>query len=322
MLHKHISHLLVISFCFFAFLIGLLFYEYRSLLYYRDRLQTVKKEYRANMHMIKQWIVDYQGAKDRLQQLEQLLEHSETNTVLMRPFFDEHMKVFSSDGEDQEPSDSFMILNRDLEYLKQQSQEYIKKQNMELLFLQVPDEAWLEYTDALLEAQKPKSRSVVPRKQSPTPRRTVMRSASSRIRSARHPDSFSWPVKRSSFWLSSLFGRRKKADGTWGFHSGIDMAALKGTPVCAAASGVIVEARNAQRGYGKTVVIQHNNKYKTRYAHLNAIHVHVGQKVRRGERIGDVGDTGFVRSAGKDASHLHFELYVFGERVNPLYYLA
>jgi len=50
--------------------------------------------------------------------------------------------------------------------------------------------------------------------------------------------------------------------------------------------------------------------------------VRVGQRVQRGARIGDVGDTGFVRKSGKDASHLHFEFYVFGEQVNPLYYLA
>lgn len=322
--HKHITHLLLTSFVFFACLVGLLFYEYRSLLYYRDRLQTLKKEYHANMHMIKQWIADYQHAKDRLQQLEQLLEHSQTGTgLLVRPLFDEGMKIFSSDMDDQESQDSFVILNRDLEYLKQQSQEYIKKQNMELLFLQVPDETWLEYTDVLLEAQKPKAKpAMVQKRVTSTSRRPIMRAASSRIRSARQADSFSWPVKRSSFWLSSLFGRRKKANGTWGFHSGIDMAALKGTPVHAAASGVVIEARNAQKGYGKTVVIRHNNKYKTRYAHLNAIHVQVGQKVRRGAHIGDVGDTGFVRSMGKDASHLHFELYVLGERVNPLYYLT
>jgi len=122
--------------------------------------------------------------------------------------------------------------------------------------------------------------------------------------------------------LSSLYGRRKNANGSWGFHRAVDMAAVKGTPVKAAASGVVIEACNVQKGYGKTIVIRHNNKYKTRYAHLNALHVTVGQKVRRGMHIGDVGDTGFVRKSGRDASHLHFELHVFGERVNPLYYLA
>ena len=132
---------------------------------------------------------------------------------------------------------------------------------------------------------------------------------------------FTWPIDRSQFWLSSLFGKRKKPNGSWGFHSGIDMAALKGTPVKAAAGGTVIEARYAQ-GYGNTVVIKHNNKYKTRYAHLDKIIAKKGQKVSRGQLIGKVGDTGFVRKSGKDASHLHFELYAFGKKINPLYLIV
>lgn len=136
-----------------------------------------------------------------------------------------------------------------------------------------------------------------------------------------HDMLFKWPIDRSSFWLSSFFGQRKH-NGRWKFHRGIDMAAAKGTPVIAAADGVVVEARYAQ-GYGKTIVIAHNAKYKTRYAHLNSVLVRVGQKVERAERIGRVGATGFVRSKrGGDASHLHFEVYVFGKQVNPMYFLG
>lgn len=320
---KHVYTVVCMSIFFFVGLIGLLFYEYRSLMYYRDRLQTIKTEYHANMHMVKQWMFDYQQSKQRLAVLESLLErtdgsYDDGDMISSATALDMYTKQFSTESDDQ---DSFVTINRDLEYLKQQSQDYIKKQNLELLFLQVPEDMWLEYTDALLVEQKPK-KVVTSQKRKPIPKKRIMRSASSIVRSKRTTDTFSWPVKRSSFWLSSLFGRRKKVDGSWGFHTGIDMAAMKGTPVHAAAGGVVIEARNSQRGYGNTIVIKHNNKYKTRYAHLNAIHVSVGQVVRRGKHIGDVGDTGFVRSAGKDASHLHFELYVLGERVNPLYYLA
>ncbi len=88
-----------------------------------------------------------------------------------------------------------------------------------------------------------------------------------------------------------------------------------------AADGVVVEARNAQ-GYGKTVVIAHNRKYKTRYAHLHTINVRVGQNVTPDMMLGRVGSTGTVRSKrGRDAaSHLHFEVYVFGKKVNPMYF--
>ncbi|MCK5633129.1 M23 family metallopeptidase, partial [bacterium] len=129
---------------------------------------------------------------------------------------------------------------------------------------------------------------------------------------------FSWPIKRSEFWISSLFGSRKKPNGIWGFHYGIDMAAMRGTPVKAACPGIIVEARFSS-GYGNTIVIAHGRKYRTRYAHLNKILVRVGQKVKQQQLIGKVGRTGLVwKSQGRDPSHLHFEVHAFGKKVNPM----
>lgn len=132
---------------------------------------------------------------------------------------------------------------------------------------------------------------------------------------------FAWPLDKSKCWISSLFGRRKKADGSWGFHYGIDMAAHRGTPVYAADSGTIIEAGFA-RGYGKTIVIAHNRKFKTRYAHLDKIMVSLGDKVKIGQTMGKVGDTGSVRKKGRDASHLHFEVYVYGTKENPFHFLV
>lgn len=136
---------------------------------------------------------------------------------------------------------------------------------------------------------------------------------------------FLWPVERSNFWLSSRFGPRKKEDGSWGYHYGLDMAAPRGTPVMAASGGVIIEAGFSTRGYGKTIVIRHNHGgYETRYAHLHAIFVRVGQRVISGNRIGSVGDTGYVRgeNGGKNAYHLHFEVKKNGKYVDPLCVLA
>jgi len=131
----------------------------------------------------------------------------------------------------------------------------------------------------------------------------------------------SWPLERSSFWISSYFGPRKKPGGGTKFHYGIDMAALKGTPVYAAAGGDIIEADYA-RGYGNTIVVKHSATYQTRYAHLHKILVEVGKKVKKGDCIGQVGDTGSVRKSGSDASHLHFEVYAAGKKVNPMRYLS
>ena len=74
-------------------------------------------------------------------------------------------------------------------------------------------------------------------------------------------------------------------------------------------------------GQRNFVMIYHDKQYKTRYAHLDSINVHVGQIVKAGQQIATVGDTGFVRKSGKDASHLHFEIYQDGQRVNPLNFL-
>ncbi|MCX5924198.1 MAG: M23 family metallopeptidase [Candidatus Dependentiae bacterium] len=131
---------------------------------------------------------------------------------------------------------------------------------------------------------------------------------------------FRWPVELSNFWLSSLFGPRKRPNGHIEFHQGIDMAAMRGTPVKAAAGGKVIFAQAAP-GYGNCIMIEHNNRYKTRYGHLHRICVRPGQVVQEGERIGTVGDTGLVRKSGRDASHLHFEIHQEGRRVNPLIFL-
>ena len=131
---------------------------------------------------------------------------------------------------------------------------------------------------------------------------------------------FHWPLELHHFWISSLFGARKKANGAPGWHSGIDLAALKGTPVKSAAAGVVIQAQYLP-GYGNNILIQHNKYYRTRYAHLHTMNVSEGQTVKLGQKIGTVGATGSVRKSGRDASHLHFEIYHNGSHVNPLRYL-
>ena len=128
-----------------------------------------------------------------------------------------------------------------------------------------------------------------------------------RIAAERAP--FDIPV-RSDFRFTSGFGQR------WGrMHAGTDFAAPIGTPVYATADGVVTEA-GWSSGYGRLIKIQHEFGIETRYAHLNAIRVTVGQRVSRGERIGDMGNSG--RSTGP---HLHYEVRVGGQAVNPMIYI-
>lgn len=98
------------------------------------------------------------------------------------------------------------------------------------------------------------------------------------------------------------------------FHEGMDFSASTGTPIYATGNGTVTKA-GWQSGYGRVVVINHGYGYETLYAHMNKIDVRKGQKVVRGEVIGEVGNTG--KSTGP---HLHYEVHVKGRVVNPVNY--
>jgi murein DD-endopeptidase MepM/ murein hydrolase activator NlpD len=122
-----------------------------------------------------------------------------------------------------------------------------------------------------------------------------------------------WPVKG---WLTSLFGRRKSPfSGRRVFHEGIDIACRTGTLIISSADGIVSFA-GIKSGYGKIVIIDHGYGYQTCYAHNSKIFVKVGQRVKRGEKVAAVGNTG--RSTG---SHLHYEVRLNGAPVNPKKYL-
>lgn len=120
---------------------------------------------------------------------------------------------------------------------------------------------------------------------------------------------FALPVK-ASFRYTSGFGPR------WGrMHSGTDFASSYGTPIYATADGTVTFA-GWKNGYGRVVIIEHAFGLETRYAHQSKIRVSVGQKVSRGERIGDMGNSG--NSTG---THLHYEIRAGGNAVNPMTYI-
>ena len=120
---------------------------------------------------------------------------------------------------------------------------------------------------------------------------------------------FSIPVK-SNFRYTSGFGPR------WGrLHAGTDFAGPIGTPIYSTADGVVTHA-GWSSGYGRLIKIRHDFGIETRYAHLNTMDVRVGQRVSRGERIGAMGNSG--RSTGP---HLHYEVRVNGNPVNPMTYI-
>jgi murein DD-endopeptidase MepM/ murein hydrolase activator NlpD len=126
---------------------------------------------------------------------------------------------------------------------------------------------------------------------------------------------FATPV-HSKFRFTSGFGnRRDPKHGGYRMHSGVDFAAPRGTPIYATADGVVKFAKWGN-GYGRLIKIQHALGYETRFAHLNRIRVKEGQRVSRGDLIGDMGTTG--RSTGV---HLHYEVRIGGKAVNPMTYI-
>ncbi len=113
--------------------------------------------------------------------------------------------------------------------------------------------------------------------------------------------SFAWPASGT---ITTSF--------SW-YHPGIDIANRAAPPIIAADSGTVITAGWDGTGYGNMIIIDHGNGYRTRYGHLKAIYVSVGQTVQRGNAIGQMGSTG--RSTG---THLHFEIYKVGTRISPL----
>ena len=120
-----------------------------------------------------------------------------------------------------------------------------------------------------------------------------------------------WPASGE---VSSPYGLR------WGgsdFHPGIDIANDYGVPIVAAASGTVTAAGWNSGGYGNMVDIDHGNGIWTRYGHAEAVAVSVGETVQKGQIIAYMGSTGF--STGP---HVHYEVHVNGELVNPILYLG
>lgn len=118
---------------------------------------------------------------------------------------------------------------------------------------------------------------------------------------------FIWPIRGQ---LTSRFGPRSKS-----FHDGIDIAASIGTPIRASNSGRVIYS-DELRGYGNLIIVRHLDGYASVYAHNRRNLAREGQRITKGQIIGEVGSTGRVTGP-----HLHFEIRRNNVAVDPLYYL-
>ena len=138
------------------------------------------------------------------------------------------------------------------------------------------------------------------------PMRTGRKSVKSEI-----PDG--WPIQSDFNQISSNFGvRYNPISKTKRFHKGIDIIAKKGTPVFATGHGVVAESGYTPTS-GHYIIIRHGDRYSTRYLHLSKINVTNGQNLKKGERIGLVGNSGM-----SIAPHLHYEVIKNKTVVDPI----
>jgi len=128
-----------------------------------------------------------------------------------------------------------------------------------------------------------------------------------------------WPInKRNLRGRIGAYGSRLHPIlGRVRNHKGIDLGGRIGDPVYATGNGRVAFDNMGSSGYGKQIVIEHGFGYKTRYAHLSKVLVQPGQKVRRGELIGEVGSTGLSKGP-----HLHYEVIYRGHTVDPINYFS
>ncbi|MFC7705127.1 DUF5930 domain-containing protein [Plastorhodobacter daqingensis] len=127
---------------------------------------------------------------------------------------------------------------------------------------------------------------------------------------------FAAPTPSNVRFTSGFGNRRDPKTGGRRMHAGVDYAGPSGTAILSTADGVVVEAGWNSGGYGNMVRIRHEFGIETLYAHMSRIHVKVGERVSRGDRIGDMGNTG--RSTG---THLHYEVRLGGRAVDPMNYI-
>lgn len=119
-------------------------------------------------------------------------------------------------------------------------------------------------------------------------------------------------------YISSRYGKRLNPfNGNEEFHKGIDISNREDTPIFAPAAGVVIERQTAHYIYGKLLVIDHGNNIITRYCHLSSFEKKVGQKVKKGEMIAFIGNSGM-----STAPHLHYKIIINNLHVDPETYMS
>lgn len=256
--------------------------------------------------------------KSYKEQSDQLIELQDEYRNLIADLRQQNLSQPQNENVDSEKKKPFIVVNRKSDYLKKSLLNYLKAKNLKLNIKKL-DNLYSSAISKSIQGNK-KIRKNKGHNFNRLSRRKFLEYLD--INRQEYTDfEIIWPLNKKEFWIVSRFGLRRFSNGKTNFHYGVDLASPKGTTVKSVADGVVKEAyySTGKTGYGNNIIIAHNKKYKTRYAHLNSIKVKVGEKIVKGQKIGTVGNTGHVK--GKNGFHLHFEVHVFGKPINPLFVL-
>ncbi len=136
------------------------------------------------------------------------------------------------------------------------------------------------------------------------------------IGSNQQPVSLGLPIEANNFLFESGYGERlHPVLGVMRLHTGIDLIAKEGVPVVSAEEGVVIKAQMAE-AWGNIIIVQHDGAYSTSYSHLKSMNVKEGDRVKKGQVIGAVGNTGM-----SSKYHLHFELLKNAKAIDPIAFL-
>ena len=271
----------IIAFSILLLIFGYIIFDYLTVSYNKEKMVKLEKQNKQKDVMIEKLTSTISQLNTSLAKMEDYKKRIMIATGLSSPYA---LKEVGTGGGTliNENSNNISVINTEVKVPKKETYKDILNKSKDIKNKAVDLENTLAFVKNVVDEQK-------------------MRLAST---------PFIWPTRG---YLSEAFGWRiHPFTGRREFHNGIDIATQVGNKVIAPANGVVLVAEYRQY-YGNLIILDHKFGYTTRYGHLASFNVKEGQRVKRGDVIGYVGNTG--RST---APHLHYEIRFLGKPINPL----
>ncbi len=272
----------IISLSILLLIFGYIIFDYLTISYNKEKMVKLEKQNKQKEVMIEKLTSTIDQLNKNLAKMEDYKKRIMIATGLTSPYALKEVGTGGGTLLNENSNTNIEIINSEVKTPKKETYKDILNKSKEIQSKAVDLEHTLSFVKSVVDEQK-------------------MRLAST---------PFIWPTRG---YFSEAFGWRiHPFTGRREFHNGIDIATQVGNNVIAPADGVVLVAEYRQY-YGNLIIIDHKFGYTTRYGHLASFNVKEGQRVKRGDVIGYVGNTG--RST---APHLHYEIRFLGKPINPL----